>query len=156
MSLETYVLIAVWAFTALLLVIFINRNNFMRAQVSFMFMQVPCWLLGALVVQGRLINYPVGFLSVVYKSSFTFEYFVFPAVSAIFNCHFPQSKPKYIQVGYALLLPALITVVEIVLEKHTKLVKYINWSWQMSYISLTLILLLSYMYTQWFFRKVRA
>ncbi|WP_425270946.1 CBO0543 family protein [Paenibacillus ferrarius] len=65
-------------------------KKLIQAQVSFLFMQLPSWLFGSLVVEGELIEYPVGFLSVVYKASFTFEFFVFPEISAIFNVHFPK------------------------------------------------------------------
>lgn len=153
--LDTFILYTVWIVTALLLLIFIRRKNLLKAQVSFLFMQVPTWLIGALVVKERLIEYPVGFLSVVYKASFTFEFFVFPSVSAIFNVHFPSTKPWFIKALYTLSFPTFITIGEVSLEKHTELIKYINWAWYWSFITMTITLFISYGYYLWFFRKIR-
>lgn len=75
---DVVILYLVWIITVLLLVIFIKPINSIQAQVSFLFMQIPCWLFGAWVVQKGFIEYPVGFLKMIYKSSFTFEFFVFP------------------------------------------------------------------------------
>ncbi|UKS29278.1 hypothetical protein LOZ80_10205 [Paenibacillus sp. HWE-109] len=153
--LDKIILYAVWVFTATLLLIFIKKKDLIKAQISFLFMQVPSWLFGALVVEGGLIEYPVGLLKMVYKASFTFEFFVFPAVSAIFNVHFPREKSKFIKVLYTLSFPTFITVIEVLLEKHTELVKYLNWTWYWSFITVTLTLLLSYAYYLWFFNKIK-
>lgn len=152
---DTIILYLVWIVTAILLVIFIRRKNFIKAQLSFLFMQVPTWLFGTLVVKERLIEYPVGFLSVVYKASFTFEFLVFPAISAIFNVHFPNEKPWFIKSIYIFSFPTVMTIIEILLEKHTELITYINWTWYMSLISMTITLLLSYWYYLWFFGKIK-
>ncbi|CAG7638664.1 hypothetical protein PAESOLCIP111_03965 [Paenibacillus solanacearum] len=74
---DTIILYSAWIVTAILLLILINRRNWIEAQVSFLFMQVPSWLFGAIVVQGGLIEYPVGFLSMAYRASFTFEFSYF-------------------------------------------------------------------------------
>ncbi|CAG7654882.1 CBO0543 family protein [Paenibacillus allorhizosphaerae] len=152
---ETVILSSVWMITAILLVLFIKPKKWIDAQVSFLFMQVPSWLIGAIVVQGGLIEYPVGFLSMAYKASFTFEFFVFPAVSAIFNVHFPRDKSLFIKIIYILSFPAVITIIEVHLEKYTQLIKYLNWTWYLSFISITITLLLSYGYYRWFFKKIK-
>ncbi|MFC5452554.1 CBO0543 family protein [Paenibacillus aestuarii] len=100
------------------LVCIYQKKNLIEAQISFLFMQVPTWLFGTLVVKGRLIEYPVGFLSVVYKASFTFEFFVFPAISAIFNVHFPKEKPWYIKTIYILVFPSVMTIIEVSILKN--------------------------------------
>lgn len=145
----------VWILTAILLLVCIRRNNFMNAQLSFMFMQVPCWLFGTLVAEGKLIEYPVGFLNNVYKASFTFEFFVFPSISAIFNIHFPTHKSRFIKTVYTLSFPAAMTIVEVLLEHNTELITYIQWSWYWSFITILLTLLISYGYYLWFFKKMR-
>ncbi|WP_336786297.1 CBO0543 family protein [Paenibacillus sp. MMO-177] len=151
---DMIILYSVCIIIVILLIIFIRKKNLIEAQISFLFMQVPTWLFGSLVVKGGLIEYPVGLLSVVYKASFTFEFFVFPSISAIFNVHFPKGKPWYYKTGYILIFPAVMTLIEVYLEKNTELIKYLNWTWYMSFISITLTLLLSYWYYLWFFSKV--
>jgi len=155
LSIELIILTFAWIIPAILLIIFINKKNFLNAQVSFLFMQVPSFLFGALVVQGGFIEYPVGFLKVAYNASFTFEFFVYPAISIFFNIYFPKDKLWFIKAIYILAFPTLITIIEVYLEKHTQLIKYLNWSWYWSFITLTLVLLLSYWYYQWFFEKIK-
>ncbi|MFB9324706.1 CBO0543 family protein [Paenibacillus aurantiacus] len=152
---DTVILYGVWILTTILLIVFINRTNWIQAQISFLFMQVPSWLFGSLVVQGGLIEYPVGFLKIAYRASFTFEFFVFPAVSAIFNTYFPRKKHWVIKTLYILGIPGLMTAGEVYLEKHTELIKYLHWAWYWSYLTMTATLLLSYGYYLWFFRKVK-
>ncbi|WP_376768175.1 CBO0543 family protein [Paenibacillus alginolyticus] len=152
---DMIILYSVWIITAVLLVIFIKRKNSIKAQVSFLFMQIPSWLFGAWVVQKRLIEYPVGFLKIVYKSSFTFEFFVFPSVSAIFNVHFPKDRSWFFKSIYILIFPTIITIIEVILVKYTQLIKYLNWDWCWSFITITFTLLISYGYYLWFFKKIK-
>jgi hypothetical protein len=152
---EFIILALAWIVPAILLIIFINKKTFLDAQVSFLFMQVPSWLLGALVVENRLIEYPEGFLESTYRASFTFEFFVFPAVSALFNTHFPRERSMFIKIIYTISLPAVITVLEVLLEKYTNLIEYINWTWYWSFISMTIVLLISYWYYRWFINKIK-
>ncbi|WP_409348083.1 CBO0543 family protein [Paenibacillus gyeongsangnamensis] len=119
------------------------------------FFWFPSWTLGALVVQGGLIEYPIGFLKMAYRASYTFEFFVFPSVSAIFNVHFHKEKPWFIKTIYILSFPTIITIIEVMLEKYTQLIKYLNWTWYWSFISFTITLLISYGYYLWFFRKIK-
>ncbi|MGG1552271.1 CBO0543 family protein [Paenibacillus ferrarius] len=144
-----------WLVTALILLIFINRKNIIQAILSFLFMQVPSWLFGALVVQGGLIEYPVGFLQMVYRASFSFEFFIYPSVSAVFNVYFPKQKHWFIKLLYILSYPTFITIIEVFLEKYTKLIKYIHWAWYWSFTTITLTLLLSYWFYLWFFKAVK-
>ncbi|MGG1514580.1 CBO0543 family protein [Paenibacillus oryzisoli] len=153
---DNLILGACWIATAALLVILINRKNLIQAILSFLFMQVPSWLFGALVVQGGLIEYPVGFLQMVYKASFSFEFFIFPAVSAVFNVYFPQKRRWFAKLIYTLSFPTIITITEVQLEKHTHLIKYLHWSWYWSFLTLTFTLLLSYSFCLWFFKKVKT
>lgn len=152
---DLVILYSVWIITIVLLVIFIKPKYSIEAQVSFLFMQIPSWLFGAWVVQKGLIEYPVGFLKTVYKSSFTFEFFVFPSVSAIFNVHFPKDKSWFVKSIYILSFPTAITILEVNLVKYTQLIKYLNWAWYWSFITLTFTLLISYGYYLWFFKKIK-
>lgn len=152
---DTIILWLCWIVTVILLIIFINRKNFIKALLSFLFMQVPSWLFGALVVQGGLIEYPVGFLKMAYKASFSFEFFIFPAVSAIFNVYFPKQKSWFKKTVYTLCFPTLITIAEVILEKHTELIKYLHWTWYLSFISITFTLLISYWFYCWFFKEIK-
>ncbi|WP_373864159.1 CBO0543 family protein [Paenibacillus glycanilyticus] len=99
-----------------------------------------------LVVQGGLIEYPVGFLKMAYRASFTFEFYVFPAVSTIYNIYFPKKKPWFIKTLYIIAIPGVMTISEVYLEKNTELIKYLHWTWYWSFLTMTATLLLSYGY----------
>ncbi|WP_425531830.1 CBO0543 family protein [Paenibacillus cellulosilyticus] len=119
-------------------------------------MQVSCWLFAALVAEGNLIEYPVGLLNNVYKTSFTFEFFVFPSLSAIFNVHFPSDKSWLAKTMYTLSFSTGMTIVEVLLEENTELITYTRWSWYWSFITILITLLLSYGCYLWFFKKMRV
>ena len=88
-----YALIALeWILTIVLLVKFISKNKIREAHVAFFFKQLITWVLGLLVVQLKLIEYPVRLFPYANKASFTFEYFVYPSLCAIFNVNFPEKK----------------------------------------------------------------
>lgn len=153
---ETIILSSAWVITTFLLFIFIDKKNLLRAQLSFLFMQFLSWGFGALVVQDRLIEYPEGFLENTYRASFTFEFFVFPATGALFNVHFPKKRSWFVKTAYTVSFPAVITTIEVILEKYTELIHYIHWTWYYSFITITCTLLISYWYYCWFFKKISS
>lgn len=155
LSTDTIILYSVNLFTVLLLWFFIPRDKLIEAQISFLFMQVLTWLFGAIVVENKLVEYPVRFLENAYHASFTFEYFVFPAVSALYNLHFPSKKGWFDKIMYMLAYPTAMTIVEVFLEKYTNLVKYVCWSWYWSFITLLITLVISYAYYKWIFKKIK-
>ena len=154
MNLDYTILIGTWILMGILLWIFTPREKILHVHVGFLCMQVITWVLGALVVENKLISYPVRFLDYTYRASFSFEYFLFPSISALFNVHFPEEKSLVWKILYACAFPTAITSIEAMLEKYTNLIKYINWTWYYSWISLLVVLLLSYWYYRWFFRKI--
>ena len=88
-----YILITIeCVITIVLLICFIPKHKIREAQVAFLFKQVITWILGLLVVQLRLIEYPVRFFPYANKTSFAFEYFVYPSIGAIFNVHYAEIK----------------------------------------------------------------
>jgi hypothetical protein len=107
-AIETKIEIVSWVITIVLLYIFVPKHKYREAHVSFLFMQALTWVFGAVVVELHLIAYPVRFFHYAFRSSFTFEYFIFPAVSVLFNVHFPKEgiyiKKHYIPLFFHLYL----------------------------------------------------
>lgn len=140
---------------AILLWIFVPRNKIIDAHISFLFMQVQTWLFGTLVVENRLIKYPVRFLEYAYKASFSFEYYIYPSISILFNLYFPRNRSLKSKCFYSASYPTVITIIEVLLEKHTDLITYIHWSWYWSWITLFITLIISYRYYIWFLKKIK-
>ncbi|WP_274648659.1 CBO0543 family protein [Paenibacillus humicola] len=155
MNIELMILIGSIAFTVLILPLLIKRDRLLDALISFSVMQAMTWLFGALVVEERLIEYPADFFNFATRTSFTFEYFIFPAVGAIFNVHYPRGSSRFVQALYILGIPGAITAAEVLIEHYTKIIDYVDWKWEYSFLSMTATLLLSYGYYRWFIGRIR-
>ncbi|NLU27053.1 MAG: hypothetical protein GXX00_07915, partial [Hungateiclostridium thermocellum] len=53
---------------------------------------------------------------------------------------------------YYFIYTAAITVFEVILEKYTQNIKYINWTWYYTFLSVYLTFFLSRAYFKWFFK----
>lgn len=153
MSIETGIETASWIIAIALTYFFVPKRKYREAQVSFLFMQALTWIFGLLAVELRLLEYPVRFFSYTTRVSFTFEYFVFPVVSVIFNLYFPKEGTWISKSLYSLAFPTILTIAEVILEEYTDCIEYIYWHWSWSWISMLATLLLSYAYYKWFFKK---
>lgn len=153
MTLDWIILFSIWAVTLLLLFICIPRKKIREAHVVFLFKQVLTWLFGLLVVEVAFIEYPVRVFQVATKSSFSFEYFIYPAISVIFVLRFPEHKTKLHKMGWYLLFPTWMTILEVLIERYTNLIHYIHWTWYWTWITLLITFYISRIYYLWFFRK---
>lgn len=148
-----YIRIAIgWIVTIVLLVKFIPKNKVREAHIAFFFKQLITWVLGLLVVQLKLIEYPVRLFSYANKTSFTFEYFVYPSLCAIFNVHYPEKKSAFSQFMYYFCYCTTITVLEIFVERYTNIIKYIHWTWYITWITLFITFYMTRKYYEWFFK----
>ncbi|GGA90004.1 CBO0543 family protein [Ornithinibacillus halotolerans] len=151
---EKIIEITAWIGTVLLLIKFVPKHRIREAQVIFLFKQVITWLFGLIVVEKNLISYPKRlFFSKTNKSSFTFEYFVYPALCTIFNLYYPEKKNNLIKLLYYFFHSGLITAFELLMLKYTKLIKYKKWTWYWSLSTIWFTYYLSHLYHSWFFKK---
>ncbi|HJV16582.1 MAG TPA: CBO0543 family protein [Bacillales bacterium] len=153
MKLEIIIQIISILVAMLMLWKFVPKEKLLEAHLSFLFMQLQTWLYGAIVVEKRLIEYPVRFLYFSYRISFVFEFFIFPVISVMFNIHFPIGKRLTHKILYIFAFPTVITIIEIFLEKYTDVIHYLHWAWYWSWLTMLISLLISYKYYLWFFNK---
>ncbi|WP_341442912.1 CBO0543 family protein [Oxobacter pfennigii] len=135
-----------------MLLFFVPENRIRHAWLIFLFKQLMTWILGLLVVEYDLIEYPVEIFKYANKTSFTFEYFVYPVICVVFNLHYPGKKTLLKQFIYYLYYCTAITVIEIFIEKYTNLIKYIHWSWYLTWITLYITFFASRKFYVWFFK----
>lgn len=153
-KLEKAVEILALIVTAILLIKFVPKNKIRQAQVAFLFKQAITWLFGLLVVEKKLISYPRRlFFKRATKSSFTFEYFVYPAFCILFNLYYPEKRNNMIKIIYYFLHSAIIAVFELIALKYTKLIRYRKWTWYWSLITVGFTNYLSHIYYRWFFKE---
>lgn len=153
MRIEYIILILVWVVTIICLVLFIPKNKIRVANVAFLFKQLITWLLGLIVVEAKFIEYPIREFAYANKSSFTFEYFFYPSICVFFNVFYPEGKSLIKRAIYFIFFASTLTFFELILERYTLLIKYINWSWYWSWISIFLTFLASRLYVRWFFKQ---
>jgi hypothetical protein len=153
MSKDIVILAASWLAMIVILFIYVPKSKIRDAQVIFFFKQLLTWLLGLLIVEFKLIEYPVRLFKIATKTSFSFEYFIYPAICVIFNLHYPENRSKIKQFLYYSYYCTAITLFEVLCEKYTDLIEYIHWTWYLSWISFLLTFFISRKYYLWFFKK---
>lgn len=154
MSIERIIEVLAWIITAGLLLWLVPKNKIREANVIFFFKQLMTWVLGLSIAEMDLIEYPVRFFSKATRSSFTFEYFVYPAICVFFNLYYPEGKSWVRQFIYYFLYIGGMTVFEVLLEQNTQMIKYINWTWYWTAFWLFVTFFVSRLYYKWFFSKV--
>ncbi|KUG05400.1 hypothetical protein ASZ90_017172 [hydrocarbon metagenome] len=152
MSIEKIILITAWIITIIMLLLLVPKDRIREAQVIFFFKQIITWIFGLAVVELRLIEYPVRFFSYAARTSFTFEYFVYPAICIFFVLRYPQEKSCLRQFMYYFYFCTGITALELLLEIYTDTIKYVNWTWYLTWITLFITFYISRKYYVWFFR----
>lgn len=135
-----------------MLILFIPKNKFREAQVIFFFKQLMTWVLGLTVAQLRLIEYPVREFAYASKVSFSFEYFIYPAICVVFNLHYPEGKSLIRQFMHFFYFCTVMTIIEVICERYTNILKYIHWTWYATWITLFITFYLSRKYYLWFYK----
>jgi hypothetical protein len=128
-----------------------DRHSLRKAQVAFLFKQMITWIFGLLVVEWGLLSYPIHEFEHASKTSFTFEFFVYPAICTFFNLYYPEYQSYFYQFLYTAAFCTPITILEVLLERYTELIRYNQWTWYWTWITLFLTFRLSRAYVKWFF-----
>ena len=114
-------------------------------------------MFGLSVVEFKLIEYPSK-ASIPYasKTSFAFEYFIYPCICAIFNVHYPIKKNTFGEFMYYFYYCTSMTVLEIFVEKYTNILKYIHWTWYITWITLYMTFYCTRKFYLWFKKNDKA
>jgi hypothetical protein len=153
MKIEGIIELSVWIIMIIALLLFVPRHKIREAELVFLFKLLLTGFLGLLVVQMKWIEYPVrSIFPLAHKTSFTFEFFVYPAICVIFILHYPEKKNYLIKFGYFAAYCSVMTLLEVLIEHYTQLITYIKWTWYWTWISLFLTFFLSRLNYIWFYR----
>jgi hypothetical protein len=152
-SLENMIELASCIIALGLLFFGVQKRNIREAVLSFLFMQSFDFLLSVFTVQFKLISYPVRFFSYVCRTNISFEFLIFPAVSVLYNLHYPLNGKRFRKLLYSLIYPTVLTVLEKIIETYTRNIKYLHWNWFLSWISMAVSLYIAYLFFKWFFEK---
>lgn len=150
---EKTIISSAYMISIFLLIKFVPRNKLRHAAVLFLFKQVITWLFGLLVVEKKLIKYPYRpFFKRTYKASFCFEYFFYPVISIFFNIYYPVKRSNLIKTLYYFIHVSIITGLEVLFVKYTKLIRYKKWNWYWSFITIWFSNYLSHVFYKWVFK----
>lgn len=155
MPLDKILIIVAWIITAIALILLVPKNRIREAWVIFLFKQFLTWILGIAMVELRLIEYPVRFFAYANKTSFSFEYYIYPAICVIFNLHYPENRNKIIQFLHFVAYCTGISIFEVLCEHYTNIIKYTGWTWYYTWISLFITFFISRTFYIWFFRAYK-
>jgi len=152
MRIEWWIIIFVYiAATGILL--FIPKNRIHLAIFALLCKQLITFLVGLVVVELGLIEYPIRCFPSVNRTSFVYEYYAYPAVCAAFNVWYPNDRSRLYRFGYYAGFSSVLTIGEVIIEKYTLLINYIHWEWYMSWISLFISFYMVRLLCVWFFKK---
>ena len=152
MNIDTIIMIAAWVMPIIMLLLFIPKERIREALLIFHGKQVITWVLGLSVVQLKLIEYPVRLFPYANKSNFTFEFFSYPAICSIFSINYPVGKSNLRKFMHYFYFCTVMTAFELLCEKYTDIIKYIHWTWYVTWITLFLTFFISRKYYLWFFK----
>lgn len=96
----------------------------------------------SMIVSNKNISYPIRLMPKYFNLSILFDYLLFPILCVFYNRTSLTTKPivTFLQ---SLLYSIPMTMLEVILEKYTKLVKYKkSWNWLMTYSSLAVTFLI--------------
>lgn len=150
-KLETFLLISAWILTPASLFL-IPRAKAREAAFIFLIAQLFSWILGLLVVEFGLIEYPVHELSKANSTSFLFEYLLLPILAAQFILHYPSAKTLKFKILYYLGVMSVFTLSEFLVERYTLIIKYHGWTWYYTFISMSLFFYLTMVVYKWFYK----
>lgn len=148
---EVTILYSVWALTIFSL-IYIPKNRLTEATIMFFFQQLLTWFLGLVTVEWHLLDYPVREFASVNKTSFTFEFLVFPVITVFYIMYYPMQRGILAKILYTSGVTTAILIPEIIVEKYTDLIEYIHWAWYVSWLSVYASFCLARIFHRWFFK----
>lgn len=95
---------------------------------------------GVLVVEEKMLEYPVRFLSTYFSSSLLYEYLLFPVVCIYF--YQTTYRSRYLNIVLqCIFYTTALTIIEFFIERYTELIKYHTWTWEYTFLSTFLLMM---------------
>jgi hypothetical protein len=136
-----------------ILIRFIPRKKIREAHAAYLFKLLITWSVGLCVAEFKLIEYPFRLFSYATKASFIFEFFLYPAICAVFIVNYPEKKGILHKLAYYFSYCTVLTIAEVIQERYTNIIKYINWNWSITWFTFLITFFLARKYNKWFFKQ---
>ncbi|MEK4972250.1 CBO0543 family protein [Niallia sp. FSL R7-0648] len=158
MNMERWILVGIIVISILAIFLLVPKQKTREAWVIFLSLQIITWPAGLLAVEWNMIDYPVQLFSSANKfnrSSFTFEFFLFPVTAIMFSLYFPKKLKKTGKFFYYFLFAGFFTCLEVVIERYTELVDYLSWHGSYTLLSVMVTLYINHTYYSWFKKELK-
>ena len=142
LSVEHIISLAALISVLLLLIFAVDWRYFRDWVAVFLFLTTINLILGSIVVEKKLIEYPFRLSAPLFDTSLLFELWVLPVLCILYN-QITRVYGLWPVFYHAVLFSAGITALEYPLELYTDLINYINWSWYTTLFTLMAVLLTS-------------
>ncbi|MEH7304178.1 CBO0543 family protein, partial [Neobacillus drentensis] len=149
MNFERWILLGIYFLCIIAIFKLVPRKKVRDAWVLFLFLQVITWPAGLFAVEMGWIEYPTQLLpnaNDYNKTSFAFEFFIFPIVAIFFSLYYPNKAKIKGALIYYISFAGFFTICEVVLEKNTTLVEYHEWKWYWTLLTIIISLFLNHRY----------
>ncbi|RAS75573.1 CBO0543 family protein [Priestia endophytica] len=156
MSIDWWILLSSLFIGVFLIWKFVPREKAREAWIIALFLQSITWVSGLFVVEMKWISYPVALLprvNEINKASFSFEFFLFPVLAILFSLNYPTYQPLWLRFFYYTFIIGFFTFIEVLLEWKNNLVKYDEWKWYWTFITVWFSLFLNHQYYSWYKKK---
>lgn len=145
-------LLAVAGIICFLCIWFIPGKDAAKASFIFLLTQFFSWILGLVVVELGWLEYPVRELAKSNATSFLFEYLLFPVMTINFILRYPSGKSFKLRILYYVSIVSTFTFVEYIVEKYTLIIKYHEWRWYWTLITVALVMYIVMVIYKWYFK----
>ena len=157
MNIDRWLLIGFSLLCIIAIIKLLPREKVRDAWVLYLFLQIITWPAGLFAVEMGWIEYPTQLYpkaNEYNRTSFSFEFFVFPIVAIFFSLYYPNKMKRKNSLIYYISFAGFFTIVEVVLERYTTLVKYHEWKWYWTLVSVIISLYLNHKYYLWFRKRL--
>ncbi|WP_430786832.1 CBO0543 family protein [Virgibacillus flavescens] len=96
-------------------------------------------ILGVLVVEEKMLDYPVKFLDGHFDSNLLYEYLWLPIAIIYFyrTTYYSRFSGILLQ---GLVYTSVLTIIEVLIEKNTNIIEYITWTWWYTFVSVFILM----------------
>jgi len=150
MSLEIIILILIWTIGVLLFVCFTQKRK-RKFLLAFLFCQSFTWISTLVYTSLDLIAFPTREFPIATDLLVTTEYFFYPLLCGFYIIYEPKVN-FFFRIIYLSLFTSLLVLLDVILEKHTNLIEYVQYAWYWTWISLFCLYAFTNFIYHWFFQ----
>ncbi|WP_085993385.1 CBO0543 family protein [Oceanobacillus senegalensis] len=116
--------------------------------IIFLFTSYVSVIAGTVVVEEKMLSYPVKILEKHFESSLQFEMLTLPVICLYFykTTYHSTYTGTFLQ---GLLYTSALTLIEVLLETYTNIIEYHTWTWLYTFISVFILIVFVRYFMDW-------